>query len=321
MKKLLYLRCGEPALVDEPAPVCSTETMLLRTLYSGLSNGTERNQLLAGNYNARAEFPFRNAGYQTVSEVVEAGAAISQFAVGDRVVTGTFGTHAELHLAKQTDLVTRLPENFDLPAGALASVAAVALHNVKRADIGPADKVMICGAGPIGLFTLQWCKLRGARAVLLTRSDRHANLARQLGADDVGFGDDAAQQAFIATHRPCTAAFETTGSAPLLKNLIGVNWGEGLFKPRSRPRLVVMAGNWEVVYSCNAAQASELALLHAVHFSLEDQQETIAAIAAGALHVRPLIQSIVPVQSIVSTYETLRDEPSRLCGTIFDWAS
>lgn len=321
MKKLIFAAPGVPALVDEAMPVPTADALLLRTLYSGISNGTERNQMLAGNYNARADFPFRQAGYQTVSEVVDIGSAVTSFAVGDKVVTGTFGTHCAYHLAKETDLVTRLPAGFDLPAGALASVAAVALHNVRRAAIGSPDKVMICGAGPIGLLALQWVKRTGAGAVVLSRSDRAAALARELGADDVGYGDAAAQAAFIQKHRPCTVAIETSGAPEVIDAIVGINWGEGLFKPRSRPRLVVLAGNWRVSYSCNAAQASELALLHAVHFSLEDQQTVVDSIADGSLRVRPFIQDVVPVSEIVPTYEKLRDHPDQLFGTVIDWTT
>ncbi|MBD3239620.1 MAG: hypothetical protein GF331_03475 [Chitinivibrionales bacterium] len=71
MKRISFVKKGVAAIVDEPIPACAPDTMLLRTRYSAVSNGTERNQLLGGNYNG-AGFPFY-PGYQNVAEVVECG--------------------------------------------------------------------------------------------------------------------------------------------------------------------------------------------------------------------------------------------------------
>lgn len=321
MKKLIYAALGRPEVVDLPAPRCASDTMLLRTLYSGLSNGTERNQLVGGNYNASHDFPHHRVGYQAVSEVVETGAAITRFAKGDIVATGTFGTHAELHTARESDLITRLPAGFDLPSGALLSVAAVALRNVKRAEVTRGDKVLVCGGGPIGQLALQLCRLRGAEALLLTRGEARARLAIRLGTEFAGHGDEAEQDRFLAAHRPFNVVIETSGSPTLLSKLVGAHWGDGVFGERSRGRLVVLAGYGQVTYSGNAAQAAELALLHSGHFSPEDHHGVIALAHSGQLVLKPLIQDVVPAADIVSIYQRLRDEPSRLFGTVFDWTA
>jgi hypothetical protein len=80
MKGIKFVEEGQAALIDEEMPVCTDDTMLLRTLYSGLSNGTERNFLVGGNYGAGRPYPKRIA-YQQVSEVIACGTAITRFAV------------------------------------------------------------------------------------------------------------------------------------------------------------------------------------------------------------------------------------------------
>ena len=55
-------------LQQEPTPVCGPGQVLCETLYSGLTNGTERNVLMGGNYGGR--WPYR-MGYQNVGRVIE----------------------------------------------------------------------------------------------------------------------------------------------------------------------------------------------------------------------------------------------------------
>lgn len=71
MKGIWFTGKGIAAFIEEEKPVCSESTALLKTLYSGLSNGTERNKLMGGNYGS-GSWPDR-IGYQHVSEVIEVG--------------------------------------------------------------------------------------------------------------------------------------------------------------------------------------------------------------------------------------------------------
>lgn len=52
MKGIMFVSQGQAQLIDEPVPTCTSDTMLVRTIYSGLSNGTERSFLMGGPYSA-----------------------------------------------------------------------------------------------------------------------------------------------------------------------------------------------------------------------------------------------------------------------------
>ena len=43
MKSIVFVAKNETQFVNEPKPVCEKDTILLKTLYSGMTNGTERN--------------------------------------------------------------------------------------------------------------------------------------------------------------------------------------------------------------------------------------------------------------------------------------
>src|SRR4029077_20907701 len=57
------------------------------------------------------------------------------------------------------------PDALPFEVAALNEPMAVARHCVNRSQAGPADKVVVFGAGPIGLGAVIWLKLRGVRHV------------------------------------------------------------------------------------------------------------------------------------------------------------
>ena len=48
MKGIMFTAKGVAEIIDEPEPTCGDDEVLLKTLYSGLSNGTERSLLVGG---------------------------------------------------------------------------------------------------------------------------------------------------------------------------------------------------------------------------------------------------------------------------------
>jgi len=112
MKGIWFTAKGKTEFLEEPEPKCMADTVLLKTLYSGLSNGTERNKLMGGNY-SKGSWPDRIA-YQHVSEVIECGENISRFQVGDIVFTATYPGHVPYHLVKETDLIIPKFDSYEI---------------------------------------------------------------------------------------------------------------------------------------------------------------------------------------------------------------
>jgi 2-desacetyl-2-hydroxyethyl bacteriochlorophyllide A dehydrogenase len=157
-----------------------------------------------------AKYPF-TPGHEWSGEVVELGATVRGFTLGDRVVgecsigcgtcsrcrsgryhlcaqrreTGILrqpGAMAEFICAPHSSLhrVNELP--FD--DAAFVEPTAVAVGAVRKARVTPADCVVIMGAGPIGLFALQVAKAYGAgKIIAVDRIPHRLKLAVELGAD------------------------------------------------------------------------------------------------------------------------------------------
>lgn len=320
MKQLIIEEKGRPVLADVAKPVCREDTVLLKTRYSGISNGTERNMMMGGNYNPAGRFPATWMGYQAVSEVVECGDRIERFSVGDLVATGTSGVHAEFHLATESDLICRLPADYPPEEGAFLSVCAVAYHDVKRAGVTHHDRVLVTGGGPIGLFAMQASRLEGAHTTLLNRGEERARIAEELGADAIIFGNEEEIDRQLQAAGPFSAVIETTGNAQLICRLIGEpSWKEGVFERRSRARIAMIGGAWEVAYNSNSAQMVELAVVHAQHYDQVDLEAVNRLTYEGRIRIRPIIRDVVPASRAVEIFQRLRDEPRSLLGTVLSW--
>ncbi|MCY4408982.1 MAG: hypothetical protein OXC27_00835, partial [Caldilineaceae bacterium] len=121
--KLGVARQFELPAAPEPGP---TE-MVTRTLFSGVTNGTERHSLMA---DCGSRFPAR-AGYQHVSVIEAVGRRVDQFSAGETVFLGNHGGHRGWHLVdlastnERERLCIKLPAEIEHEFCALFGIAGV----------------------------------------------------------------------------------------------------------------------------------------------------------------------------------------------------
>ena len=131
---------------------------------------------------------------------------------------GAFANFVTIH----EDFAFALPDSVSDEAGALMEPLSVGIWACRKAGVAPGDRVLITGAGPIGLLALQCARAFGATEVTITDvSDERLELARRLGAtralragEDPGEADaliecsghPAALAAGIAAVRPAGTA-------------------------------------------------------------------------------------------------------------------
>lgn len=163
--------------------------------------------VIAGKYNPKFPLPLIPCS-DGAGEVVEVGEGVTEFQVGDRVMS-TFAPHwvdgdAE-HWELRTTLGGPLPgtlrEFAVLPATGLvktpeyltnaeaATLPCAALTSwtslVRLGGIKPGDWVVTQGTGGVSLFALQIAKLQGAKVILTTSDEAKREKALALGADAV----------------------------------------------------------------------------------------------------------------------------------------
>lgn len=316
MRSIIFPEKGKAVLQDEPTPGCNPGTVLCQSVYTGLTNGTERNVLMGGNYGGT--WPSR-CGYQNVGRVLAVGIGVQGVLVGDTVFSGDFCQHGQYFTAPATaeKLIVKLPDAVEPRHAALFGVASVAMHDVRRAEIKLGEKVLVVGAGLIGQFTAQVARLAGAIVTVCDLNEKRLAIAKTLGAHaTIALTTDVASWAAVKQAGPFDVVFEDSG-APILDSVIGGKWGQGVLKHRSR--VVMIAGRGRVEYGFNAAQGCELCVLHAGHFGCDDLQQVCRFTAEGMLKIGPVIQDVVKVEKAIAIYDTLRDNPGSLFGVVFDW--
>ncbi|MFF6787044.1 zinc-binding dehydrogenase [Streptomyces sp. NPDC012510] len=158
--------------------------------------------------------------------VVEVGAAVTRFAVGDEVFArpdkDRIGTFAELIAVHQDDVAIKpatltMEEAASLPLVALTSWQAL----VERANIQPGQRVLVhAGSGGLGTIAIQLAKHLGAH-VATTTSTANVDLVKRLGADVVV---DYKKQAFETVLHDYDVVLDSLGGETLLKSL-------GVLKP------------------------------------------------------------------------------------------
>jgi 2-desacetyl-2-hydroxyethyl bacteriochlorophyllide A dehydrogenase len=173
----------------------------VRTLYSGVSAGTELSQYRgtspfmnkqwdsdARMFRAGGQpswtFPVRNLGYEEVGEIVEIGSSVEGLEIGQRVF-GTWG-HRTGHTLDAADAKARLmPEGGDPRMGIFSHIGAVALNGVHDAQIRMGDLVVVFGLGVPGQIVAQAARASGATVVGVDPFASRRELALSLCADRV----------------------------------------------------------------------------------------------------------------------------------------
>ncbi|XP_055353601.1 sorbitol dehydrogenase-like [Paramacrobiotus metropolitanus] len=126
----------------------------------------------------------------------------------------------------------KLPDNVSLEEGALCEPLAIAVHSCRRAGIEIGHKVLVCGAGPIGLVNVLAARAMGASKIVITDvvEDR-LKFAKELGADhtiNVAGKNAKAVAALVeealGRHADCTiecSGFETSQAAAIYSTKSG----------------------------------------------------------------------------------------------------
>jgi 2-desacetyl-2-hydroxyethyl bacteriochlorophyllide A dehydrogenase len=187
-------------VVEEEVASPRDGQVLVRSLYSGISTGTEltayrgTNPYLARRWDpelrlftegsATMEYPMIGWGYQEVGEVVEVGPGVTELCPGD-VVWGVWGHRSEAVVDASRLVGHVLPPDVDPLVGVFARLSAVAYNAVL--DAGPllGSYVVVFGQGVLGLLTTRLAILSGARVIAVETMAERRELARITGARHV----------------------------------------------------------------------------------------------------------------------------------------
>ncbi len=138
---------------------------------------------IAGQYQVQPDLPFI-PGSEGAGEVIEIGAGVRGFDVGDRVLLSGGCVEQVLVPANR---VTPLPDNVDFETGAaFRANYTTALYALQRGQLKPGETLLVHGAaGGVGLATVDVGKLMGATVIGAASTEEKLKVVRQMGADHV----------------------------------------------------------------------------------------------------------------------------------------
>ena len=225
MKQVLQNRkTGSPFVAEVPVPALQNGRVLVRTVASLISAGTERaavELVSKGLFQEARQRPdlvkqvvskvknegllntltavrdkmasSQSLGYSAAGIVAEVAPDVSEFHVGDRVACAGvgFASHAEV-ISVPKNLCVHLPEEVSFEAGAFGTLGAIALQGVRLAAPTLGESIVVIGLGLVGQLTVQLLKANGCRVFGLDLDPGRVSLALEVGADAANISDETA---------------------------------------------------------------------------------------------------------------------------------
>ena len=330
-------------VLPTPRVALPSGSVRIRTLYSGISAGTELTlyrgtnphldrrwdpgrRLFVEDASVRS-YPNTAWGYSEVGEVVEVGVGVDPGLVG-AVVWGLWGHRGEVVLPLEAVTGRVLPTAMEPLAGSFARVGAVALNAVLAADVHVGETVAVFGQGVLGLIATQLVIASGATVIAVDGIGGRRAHAQEFGAahtldpvaDDVG---ERLKQ--LTDGRGTDVSIEISGSYRALHEAIrgaaaggrvvaaGFYQGDGLGL-----RLGEEFHHNRVQLVSSQISAAPQAI--AQRWTPERMHRTvIELIAAGRVDVLSLVSHVVPAAMAADAYAMLDTDPAEALQVVLDF--
>jgi predicted dehydrogenase/threonine dehydrogenase-like Zn-dependent dehydrogenase len=242
-------KSGELAVLEVPAPVCRPGGVLVRSLFSLISIGTEMMKVseasmsMVGMARARPDQvrkvldqvqqqgvvstykkvmnkldSFTPLGYSLCGVVTEVGHGAEEFHVGQLVACAgnEHALHAEYNWVP-VNLCAVVPPGVLPEHAAFATVTSIAMHGVRRAEVQLGETAAVIGLGLIGQLVVRLLVAAGVQAVGIDPVPDRCRLAEKAGAAVAGSPDEldavAAELARITSGRGADHVFLSAGGS------------------------------------------------------------------------------------------------------------
>jgi 2-desacetyl-2-hydroxyethyl bacteriochlorophyllide A dehydrogenase len=325
MPAAVYVGGGRIEIQELPVPEVGNDQVLVEVSQCGVC-GTDLHLVLE-----RFARPGTILGHEWSATVVEVGPGVDDWSPGDRVTwspTPACGTcracrrgRPSVCLRRQPiDLLhfngafcrymavparnlLRVPDSLDLRHAALAEPTAITLHSVGLSQVVPGDRVLVTGAGPVGLLVTAVLRARGVTDITVTdpaplRRDR----AVAVGAATALDPDDLPRAPMgRAVERPFAVAFECSGRAAAAESALDQLEGAGT--------LVLVGTGAELPrFNHNRMIVMELTAIGAYNYDADGFGPAVDLLADGSLPLDRLVEPVdVPLDELLDAMQRLAE--------------
>ena len=327
--------------------------VLIETLYSCISPGTERSHYLAEENTVTRDKPGSfYPGYSNIGRIAQVGPGVDNLRVGQVVATSLPHLSHAIFPAKaggpQRKLASAVPPGASFsPSKAIFPLAdgleaqrlkecatycfsRVALHGVRRARIELGEAIVILGLGPIGLQCVQYARMNGGFPVIgIDPTVSRRKVAQTLGMDH-GFANmgELAQSGLFKPGVGPAVTIEATGLPEVIPQAFQICGRNGRVILLGSTRGETKSVNFYTdVHKKGISVIGVQAGTRPHHESLpghwtgeEDQTYLLKMIANGRIQCKPLITHEFPASRVADAYETVCKSPEAL-AVVLDWTA
>lgn len=304
----------------------------IKTVYSGVSQGTERWSLTGryGHYDHDySQYYPCSPGYQAAGVVDVVGDDVDRFEVGDHAFTmGTHFTDPDYpypgpnqashsgYLVVDADQAWKVSPSVDLAAASLFHMAGVSRHGVRLTEIGPTDFVVVIGLGMIGQMSAQAARRAGARVIASDLLQRRVELAAAHSADRAVNPNTENLQDVVRAESPRGAdvVIDTTGISSMFGDCLELVKHEGK---------IAMQGYYPdpIEIDFHATHLRRPTVTFPCGWDDEFNDDLARDMADGNITIEPLITHRYHYTDSAEAYQLVLDHPEESLGMVFSWES
>jgi L-iditol 2-dehydrogenase len=319
---------GNLDIQEKEEPAVAKDLVKIEVKYAGICGSDIHTY--EGHYKVR--FPV-TLGHEFSGEVIEVGPNVTELKVGDRVTSETtfyicgeceycksgdynlcnyrkgLGTQQDggfaNYLIAHKDSVHILPDNVDYRSAAMTEPLACTHHAVAKTEINNGDVVVVMGPGPIGLFTAQVAKSRGAIVLItgLTNDKVRLDKAKELGIDYVvNIQEDNIRECVnsLTDGYGADVVFECSGAVPAAKQ------GLDLLRKKGQYAQVGIFANPEVQFDLEKIIQKEIRVIGSRSQNSADWEPSLDLISKGSVSANALVTHEFDITQWEEAYQVIK---------------
>ena len=336
MKTVLIEKPFEIAVTDTEMPVAKEGEAILKVLYCGICGAD------VASYTGNQPFTTypRIPGHEFSAQIISIPENDKGLKVGDIVTANPYFNCGECYSCQRgfvnccTDNQTmgvqrdgsfreyiampveRIYDGKGLSAKELALVEpfTISYHALHRAAVKPGDKVLVVGAGPIGLFALISAKAQGAEVFVADVLDGRLEKATHFGADGVinSAKSDIVEEAMRITNgNGFDVCVEACGQSVTFLNCIDC----AAFAAN-----IILIGNGkkETTFLHSILLKKELNVFGSRNSYAKDFREVIDLIASGKVNVLDMVSAVYPMAEADVAFKALANNDGSLAKVLIE---
>ena len=336
MKAIQITEPNKIEIIECPRPIPKDGEALLKVLYCGICGADIASYTGTQPFTTYPRIP----GHEFSAEVVSVGENDRGIKVGDTVTCNPYFNCGECYACKRgivnacvdnktmgvqrdggfaeyiTMPVSRIIDGRGISAKELALIEpfAISCHALSRADIPRGSRVLIMGAGPIGLFALMRAKALGLRVMIADMLESRLRLAGEYGADrTVNVKKENLSYAATEFTERCgfDACIEACGTPETFLTCINeATHGANI--------ILIGNGKRETTFLHSIILKKELNIFGSRNALTKDFEELIELVKTGSINVLSLVSRVYPFERVKDAFDSLKNNDGTIAKILLE---